>query len=158
MSSAYCRVFGLKSVEPAPAALRKFFGFGSTSIGSDLVKIQVQRDEQGWYRADIRWADDLVQIERYLASEEGIRAELNTWAAWVEATGDGAVQAWLMQRLIAAQQLFVVRELSAHPNVPDLCRYMAVLTDGVYQIDGQGFFRADGTLLVREDDEDDAGG
>jgi hypothetical protein len=153
MNSVYGRVFGLKNVEPAPAALERFFG-------GDLLSVEchVQRDEQGWYRADIRLARDVVQIERYLASEEGIRAELNTWAAWVEATGDGETQAWLMQQLIAAQQLFVVRELSADPSVSDLCRYIAVLTDGVYQIDGQGFFRADGTLLVREDDEDDAGG
>ena len=33
----------------------------------------------------------------------------------------------------------------------DVCRFLARATDGIYQIDGQGFFAADGTLLVTEE-------
>ena len=31
-----------------------------------------------------------------------------------------------------------------------LCRHLARETEGFYQVDGVGFFAADGTLLVRE--------
>ena len=46
----------------------------------------------------------------YLATEEGICAELNTWAAWVEATVGGPVQEGLMLHLISTRQLFVMRD------------------------------------------------
>jgi hypothetical protein len=31
-----------------------------------------------------------------------------------------------------------------------LCRFLARATDGFYQVDDEGFFEADGTLLVKE--------
>jgi hypothetical protein len=148
--SQWYRVFGLSEVPPTLAALQERFD-------SDAVESQIQSDEQGWYRAAFAWENGGVTIDRYLVSEEGIRRELNTWAAWVESTGEGELQSRLMQRLIATQQLLVMRDL---PDgiADELCRSLAVVTDGVYQIDGEGFFGADGSLLLRDDEEDETGG
>ncbi len=40
----------------------------------------------------------------------------------------------------------------------EICRYLAHVTEGIYQIDGAGFFAADGRLLVSEQQECADGG
>ena len=87
------------------------------------------------------------------ASTDDIRAELNSWAAWVE-TQAGCDMGWLMQHIVTAQQLFVwfVAE-DDHDAVAlsaVLCDTFGHATGGVYQVDGQGFFDLAGTHLVRE--------
>jgi hypothetical protein len=147
MTSQWYRIFGSNEVEPRPAALLEYL----RSMGRD-VEGHFQGDDQGWFRAQLLLGNTNTFIERYLVSEEGIRAELNTWAAWVETTGDGAEQRLLMQRVICTQQLILLRD-PPRAYADCLTGFLARLTDGVYQIDGCGFYSADGTLLVSEEQE-----
>ncbi len=98
----------------------------------------------------------IPEASRYLSTEEGIRAELNTWAAWVESTGDGPIQQRLMQHLISTRQIFVLHDAPPELAIP-VCQHLARVTEGVYQVDGQGFFDADGRLLVAEEGDDGEG-
>jgi hypothetical protein len=148
------RVFGTSAGEPAPVTLLEHLhGLGLGVTG------HFHGDEQGWFRAELLGgplAAPLV-LERFLAAEEGIRAELNNWAAWIESTGEDPNQALLMRHMIASQQLFTlhlpggpkVKETVQKIGVP-LCQVLAEQTDGVFQMDGEGFFDASGTLLLRE--------
>jgi hypothetical protein len=124
--------------------------FGTLDTEPALEAFSLQSDHRGWYRARRSTDTGTVAIERYLADEDGIRDELNTWAAWVEVASSGTVQERLMRHLIATKQVFVLRDPPAE-YAEELCRFLARATDGVYQIDGRGFFDADGSLLVAED-------
>jgi hypothetical protein len=139
------RVFGTNWNEPAPATLLAHWqGRG-----------HFRGDDQGWFQATLICDDEEepLELQRYLATEDGIRDELNTWAAWLEAQHDSPHTGSLMRHMIGTQQLFTL----ARPPELDgqmceaLCRFLADQTAGVYQIDGQGFFAADGTLLVKEE-------
>lgn len=61
--------------------------------------------------------------------------------------------------MIGTTQLFTLRvpeeeDEEADGPAEDLClaacRFLARETEGVYQVDGQGFFAPDGTLLLQE--------
>src|SRR5262249_53383591 len=132
----------------APAALLEHL----QSLDSEILG-HFRGDDQGWFAAELSISDaGVVTLERFLSTEEDIRAELNTWAAWVEANATDATR--LMQHLIATKQVFTVQvedEDADEAIFVSLCRHLARLTDGVYQIDGQGFFDVEGRLLVREE-------
>jgi hypothetical protein len=143
------RVFGISDTEPAPAAiLEHLHGLGF------LVSGKFSGDDQGWFRAEL--ADQIGRsqaLERFLASEEGIRAELNNWAAWIETTGEEAVQGRLMQHMINTRQLFTMQpgnKEGMEQQCLALCRFLAQATEGVYQVDERGFFDAEGMLLLPE--------
>ncbi|HXG12446.1 MAG TPA: hypothetical protein VNK04_22000 [Gemmataceae bacterium] len=145
--NTWYRVFGQSDVEPSPAALLAFLQTLGRETGGNF-----RGDDRGWFRAELLIDGTAAVVERYLADEEGIRGELNAWAAWVEATGEGPAQLRLMERLIGTRQLFVLRG-PATEQAEALCRYLARSTDGVYQADGRGFFDPTGNLLVAEEDE-----
>jgi hypothetical protein len=144
------RVFGTGDGQPEPAAL---LGHLVRGLGVE-VRGKFRGDDLGWFGAELLVPGEAtaVNLERYLVSEEGIRADLNTWAAWLE-TRDGE----LMQHVVRTQQLFTV-ERPADCDDEDmvellcleLCLLLARETTGVYQIDGRGFFDADGMLLLEE--------
>ena len=97
-------------------------------------------------------ADAPLVLECFHADEEGIRAELNSWAAFLE-TCDGPHHVRLMEKAIQTRQLFTLHdptEAGLDLACTTLCRHLATVTAGFYQIDGLGFFAADGTLLVEE--------
>ena len=121
-------------------------------------------DELGWFEARLQVPSlpGPLLVERFLTKEDEIRGELNTWAAWLESTGDSENHVKLMQQVISASQLFTVHQ-SPENDADDLedarfvetlclnlCQFLARSTDGIYQIDGRGFFAADGQLLVAE--------
>jgi hypothetical protein len=151
----WSRVFGTNDVPPEPAALLEHLhGVGLPVHG------RFRGDDQGWFDAQLVFDEDSppLQVERYLATEEGIRADLNSWAAWLETAEDNPHSAELMQHVISTTQLFTLHcpeeeddEGAIEPLRTALCRFLAGATGGVYQVDGQGFFAADGSLLVRED-------
>jgi hypothetical protein len=98
-----------------------------------------------------------VHLERYLATEEGIRADLNSWAAWLETADYSPNHGPLMQHVISTRQLFTLRRPIDHADEVlveklclGVCRFLSGITDGVYQVDDEGFFAADGTLLLQE--------
>jgi hypothetical protein len=143
------RIFGSRAEMPAPAAILELLAsrFKSTSG-------QFAADETGWYQADLKVDGIDLQLERYRADEPGIRAELNSWAAWLETREDVPEHAALMERMIQTAQLFTLQSSTATPRIESvclaLCRFLAENTAGVYQVDGQGLFAADGRLLVAE--------
>src|SRR5262245_49510681 len=146
----WLRVFGARDEVPAPAGIEGCLaGAGSVSFVAD---------ESGWYRADISAGEGSpITLERFLADEEGIRAELNSWAAYLETLDYSPHHVALMERTIQSRQLFTIRKPIDHGDeagIDRLCaalaRRLAELTSGFYQIDGRGFFDAAGELLVAE--------
>jgi hypothetical protein len=133
------RVFGSRAEAPDLSALRAVY--------------RLAADEQGWYQVHfpLLWGE--IVLNRWQPKDDGIRAELNTWAAWVEANAQPELPT-LMQHIVTTQQLFT---WSIDPTAVDaaafsamLCRFLCETTGGIYQIDGVGFVQADGTLLVQE--------
>jgi hypothetical protein len=151
--SLWLRVFGTSDPQPEPAALLEHLHASGMTISGHF-----HGDDQGWFRAELVGDAEAVPLvlERFLATEVGIRAELSTWAAWLEAAGDTATHLRLMQQMIGAAQVFTLGPIDPDdwPEVEQLVlslsRWLAKETAGVYQVDGQGFFAADGTLLVSE--------
>ena len=144
------RVFGTREEAPAPAALLEALRVEGHFKGDDL----------GWFGVDFVLASggDDLHLDRFLAEEDEIRDQLNAWAAWLETQDDSPYSRRLMQLMIGAQQLFTLdcpRDRIEEPPVQEfcqtLCRHLAKETQGVYQIDGRGFFSPDGKMLVLEE-------
>jgi hypothetical protein len=151
--SLWYRVFGRSDLVPTPGAIREHLAALGVPVAASFAS-----DEAGWFRAELAFGSGSpLYLERFLADEEGIRAELNTWAAVLETCDYSPHSAALMERAIQARQLFTLRKPVDQPDevllerlCVGLCRHLAAATDGFYQADGQGFFEADGTLLVQE--------
>lgn len=135
------RVFGINDAPIDPAWLLDHLHALDFEITG-----QFKTDEDGWFHADLVHDDCRIELDRFLSSEEGVRAELNTWAAWLEEHSPDH-----MQHLISTRQVFTVHADEADDGVSlAICQYLAKQTDGIYQVDGRGFFSADGTLIVAE--------
>ena len=151
--SRWYRVFAAAEQQPDPARL-----LDQLRTLSVTGPAQLRGDEEGWTALEVALAEGTAPLllECFLASEPGIRAELNNWAAWLETCEDSPQHALLMERVIQARQLYTLRQpdhagaLDLDEVCAGLCRYLAA-PEGVYQADGAGFFAADGTLLVREE-------
>jgi hypothetical protein len=153
------RIFGTNDVQPEPAALLEEL----QRLGFEVTG-RFRGDDRGWFAVEIAIAGGLppLQIERYLSTEDDIRAELSAWAAWLETQDDPQALA-LMEHMTTTTQMFTLRQ--ANPIQTDatmlapvdqirvakaVCQFLARLTQGVYQIDEMGIFAADGTLLVQD--------
>jgi hypothetical protein len=147
------RIFGANDspVEPGPF-LEHLHG-----LGFDITT-SFRGDERGWFEADMLLAgeDEPIKLERFLASEEGVCAELHSWIAWLETT-DSPHQDRLIRHLVATRQVLTISApQTTETDDPQTelcraaCRYLASESDGVYQVDGQGLFAADGELLIPE--------
>jgi hypothetical protein len=152
--SYWYRVFGASDAPPDADALLQHL----QELGLGLTG-RFEGDEQGWFRAKLFSPEmhEPIELERYLATEEGIRDELNAWAAWVEAAGDSPTHVRLMQHAVSTAQLLTLEcpDDAQHQATLDrvclaACQFFARQTAGVYQVDGQGFFAADATPLVPE--------
>jgi hypothetical protein len=143
------RVFGKNEVEPEPAAILSHL----QDLGYE-ASANFRADERGWFQADLFVPEVLrlfIRIDRYLTSEDDIKGLLRTWAAWLETQEENPNHIWLMQHVFATRQVIDFEVGSGEENLgSELCRFLACLTDGVYQTDNAGFFAADGTLLVKE--------
>jgi hypothetical protein len=145
------RVFGANGREPEPTALLEYLHAAGFKVTGHFGG-----DDEGWFRASILLAPaGPIQVERYQAAE-GIRPELNAWAAWLETAEDNPNHGRLMRHMIGTTQLITVRPPPGDATAPlrevctAICRFLARETDGVYQADGLGFFDRDGLLLVPE--------
>ena len=143
------RIFGSNSEMPACANILAFLDGRYPSVSGDFAA-----DASGWYRADLLVDGASLQLERYLAEEPSIRAELNGWAAWLETRANSPEHLRLMERMIQTFQLFTLQSTEesarAESACVELCRFLTATTAGVYQIDERGFFDAEGRLLVAE--------
>lgn len=148
------RVFGRSVEEPPAAALA-----GHLHALGLPVEPHFKGDDLGWTSGELRCPglNAPVALDRYLAREDDIRGDLNAFAALLETCDYSPNHAPLMERVIQSQQLIVIRkpldavnEIVLDRILLETCRFLAVRTDGVYQVDGQGWFAADGSLLLQE--------
>jgi hypothetical protein len=149
----FYRIFGRAERMPKPGELVHLLGEQGFALTA-----HVDGDPEEWFRLEFlpQEGTEPLCLERYLSDEEGIRHELNSWAAILETCPESPHNFPLMERVIQTRQLFTLRG----PDNQDekitqvcvaLCRAVAGLTEGFFQVDGQGFFAADGAFLVRED-------
>jgi hypothetical protein len=147
VTAKYYRVFGTADAHPDPGAVENALRASGIDAAGEF-----RGDEDGWFHALIQGSGLACEVNCWLSTEEDIRRELNTWAAWVESTGDGPQQARLMGLIVTARRLYTASGDEALCLA--LARSLAEATAGVYQIDGAGFFERDGTLLLAEEEED----
>jgi hypothetical protein len=147
------RVFGSSDVEPSPAELAAHLH------ALDLaVEPHFKGDDLGWTSGELRLpVGSPVLLARYLTKEDDLRDDLNAHAAELETMDYSPNSGPLMQRVIQTKQLITLRkpvdaadEVLLEKVLDALTRFLASATDGVYQIDGRGWFAASGELLVQE--------
>jgi hypothetical protein len=145
-SIRWFRVFAVSDDEPQPASIVEQLRRFDPEARGDF-----RGDAQGWFAAKLHLRRQAIAVERYLPQEEDLRGELNTWAAWIEASGH-AESARLMQQIISSRQLFTLQLASPALAEPAqaLCCWLASQTAGVVQIDGAGWLTAGGELLIPE--------
>jgi hypothetical protein len=150
------RVFAATDGQVEPAALLE----QGSKPGKEITG-RFRGDDQGWFEARLAFAPEepfvpFLEIVHFLHDEEGIRQELNTWAAWLETKEKYPEHVRLMQQVIGTRQLFIGRSAGEDGSeaVMRVCwklqQYLARETQGIYQVDGRGFFAGDGTLLIPE--------
>jgi hypothetical protein len=146
------RVFGILEDEPTPAELCQ-----ELERQGLQVRPAFRGDDQGWFAARLELVGQAaaVQIERYLVREERMRGDLNSWCAWLEGLPNTAEREAVLDALVATTQIFTLYEDAADEEsisevCPKLATWLAVRLQGIYQIDGQGFFDASGRLIVKE--------
>src|SRR5262249_9909114 len=147
-------VFGTLPDEVPPAALAE-----PLHAAGVAVEPHFRGDDLGWTRGELRLpaGGTPVYLERYLTTEDDLRDELNAHAAELETRDYSPNAGPLMRHVIQTQQLVTIRkpidvsdEVVLDRVLTEVCRFLASRTDGVYQIDGVGWFAANGTLLVQE--------
>lgn len=147
------RVFGLSDTEPSPAALAERLHARGLAIEPHF-----KGDDLGWTEGELRFASGSpVLLARYLTKEDDLRADLNAYAAELETMDYSPNSTPLMERVIQTKQLITLRkpvdaadEVLVEKVLEEAVRFLASATDGVYQIDGRGWFAASGELLVQE--------
>jgi hypothetical protein len=149
--SIWYRVFG-RAETPVPKGLLT----DSLHRFGEKVTVEFEGEDWGQFTVTYGKGSPLV-MERFHVTEEGIRAELNTWAGFLETCDYSPSYISLMEHMIQTVQLFTLRrpiDVSDEVLVEDLCEILcqviAQATDGVYQIDHVGFHTAEGTLLLKE--------
>ena len=146
-------MFGSSDVEPSPAELAAHLH----ALGL-AVEPHFKGDDLGWTGAELRLpTGSPVLLARYLAKEDDIRDDLNAHAAELETMDYSPNSPALMRHVIQTKQLFVLRkpidaadEVTTEKVLELACRFLAAQTQGVYQIDGQGWYTPAGELLLQE--------
>jgi hypothetical protein len=144
------RVFCRSNTEVSPAELL-------AAAGSN-VQGDFRGDNLGWTAGELSiGSGSPIRVERYITWEDDIRDDLNTWAAWLETQDHEPNHGRLMEHVVQSKQLFTVRKPVDSPNesaVEDLCRstsqFLARRADGIYQVEGDGWYGPRGELLLKE--------
>lgn len=148
------RVFGRNEAPVPPSELA-----AELHAAGVPVEPHFRGDDLGWTAGELRLPglNTPVTLGRYLTDVDDIRAELNAHAAELETCDYSPHAAGLVERVALTRQLVVLRkpvdasdEVALEKLLTAACRLLAARTDGVYQIDGQGWYAADGELLVQE--------
>lgn len=148
------RVFGTLPDEVPSAALAEHLHAAGLA-----VEPHFKGDDLGWTAGELRLpaGGTPVYLERYLATEDDLRDDLNAHAAELETRDYSPNAGELMRHVIQTQQLVTVRkpidaadEVTLDRVLTETCRFLAARTAGVYQVDGAGWFAADGTLVLQE--------
>ncbi len=147
------RVFLPTEVEPSPVALAAHLHARGLA-----VEPHFKGDDLGWTSGEFRLPTGApVLLARYLTKEDDLRDDLNAHAAELETMDYSPNSGPLMARVIQTKQLITLRkpvdvpdEVLTEKVLEEACRFLALTTDGVFQIDGRGWFAAGGELLVQE--------
>lgn len=148
------RVFGRGEGDVPPSALAEHLYAAGLP-----VEPHFRGDDLGWTSGELRLPglNTPVTLDRYLADEDDIRDQLNAHAAELETCDYSPNAPKLVEHVALTSQLVVLRkpvdasdEVVLENLLIATCRFLASQTDGVYQIDGQGWFAADGEMLVQE--------
>lgn len=147
------RIFGKSESEPEPAALAEHLH----AVGV-FVEPHFKGDDLGWTGGELRLSDSTtVLLQRYLTKQDDLRDDLNAYAAVLETCDYSPNNGLLMQHAIQTKQLItlskpidVADEVTLEKLLETTCRFLATVTDGVYQIDGRGWFSASGEMLLQE--------
>jgi hypothetical protein len=147
------RVFGSSDVEPPPAALAEHLH----ALGL-AVEPHFKGDDLGWMAGELRLpTGSPVLLTRYLTKEDDLRDDLNAHAAELETMDYSPNSAPLMQLVIQTKQVVTLRkpvdaadEVLLDKVLDAAVRFLAAATEGVFQIDGRGWFSTTGELLVQE--------
>jgi hypothetical protein len=149
----WSRVFGSIVDEPSPTALVEHL----RGKGCEVVP-HFKGDDLGWTVGELHLpGGSPVLLSRYLTAEDELRDDLNAYAAELETKDYDPNHRTLMERVIQTHQLITVRRPVDHADEIRLERlieltvhFLAATTSGVFQVDGQGWFAADGTKLLTE--------
>ena len=147
------RVFGRSAVPVSPAKLVEHLA----SVGAAVVP-HFTGDDLGWTRGELHLArGSPVMLERYLTGEDDLRDDLNAFAAELETLDYSPNHLMLMERVIQTQQLMTLRKPVDGPDeilleklLNETCRCLAMNCDGIYQIDGGGWYSTNGECLLQE--------
>jgi hypothetical protein len=149
------RVFARLEKEPSPAEVCE-------ELGRHSIKVRptFRGDDHGWFAGHLKLEGRAasLHVERYLVRAEKLRSEINTWSAWVESLPEAANKERVLDALVATAQLFTLHEEedsegeAASPACMILCRWLARLCQGIYQVDGLGVFDERGKPLLAEQD------
>jgi len=143
------RIFGQNNSNPDLAALLEHLHAAGLPAMAHF-----RGDDLGWTGGELVLGDQTVAVQRYLAKEDDLRDDLNTWAGWLETRTDQPRHEELMQRVINSKQLITLRspaESGFDGLCDEVCRWLARQTGGFYQADGRGFFAAAGELLLPDE-------
>lgn len=149
----WTRVFGSTAAEPDPAEL-----LAALHAAGLPAKADFKGDDLGWTAAALAvGVGTPVYVERYLTEEDDIRRNLNSWAAWLETATYSPNAPPLMEKVIQAKQMITLRKPIDHADdlkLDEMCRvarlFLARATGGIVQVDGEGWYDAQGMLLVEE--------
>ena len=122
------------------------------------VRGAFQPDDRTWSSGALQLGSGTpIYVERFGTAEDDLRNDLNTWAAYLETLDYSPNHTRLMEHVVQTQQLFTIRKPLDHPTesaVDDLCRglcgELATAGDGIFQIEDEAWYSADGTLLLQE--------
>lgn len=148
------RIFGLNDHEVPPSELAGHL----LSLGL-AVEPHFKGDDLGWTRGELvlPGGHTSIVLERYLTEEDEIRDDLNAFAAVLETMNYSPNNVLLMERVINTKQMIAIRKPIDHADESRLeatvlatVQFLTIGTDGVYQVDGSGWFAADGELILQE--------
>lgn len=148
------RVFGLLKDAVSPTVLTEHLHASGWAVVPHF-----KGDDLGWTEGELHLpgGGTPLLLARYLTVEDDLRDDLNAYAAELETMDYDPAHRPLMERVIQTQQMITIRKPLDHADEATLdrlcdatCRFLAQRTEGVFQIDGQGWFQADGTRLLQE--------
>src|SRR6478609_726620 len=128
------RVFGLSESEPSPLALTE-----QLHAAGLVVEPHFKGDDLGWTSGELRLpgGGTPIFLERYLASEDDIRDDLNAHAAELETCDYSPHHGQLMRHAIQTKQLITLRkpidvadEVTLERVLDESCRFLAQATEG----------------------------
>ena len=144
------RIFSVTPEEVGPAVIAEHL-----HAHGRKVEPHFKGDEFGWISGELKLpAGGIVRLDRYLTEEDGIRSELNAFAAEIEDLEESQRSARLMEIVIGTKQLVAIsKEEDTGAEVDQTCeetaRFLTKQSQGVLFIEDRGWFGPDGEELIR---------